>query len=255
MKRRGEKIAMMTAYDYTSAQIVESAGVPIILVGDSLGQVVLGYETTLPVNMEEMVHHVRAVVRGSRDAHIVADMPFLSYQADVAEAVRNAGRLLKEGGAQSVKLEGGEQVAATVERIVGAGIPVMGHIGLTPQAVNQLGGYRIQGRTEDAVSQLVRDAEAIESAGAYALVLEGVTTGTSHAVTSRVGIPTIGIGAGIHCDGQVQVLHDILGLYTNFVPKHSGRYAELARLATAALSQYVADVQSGDFPTENESFN
>ena len=146
MKRRGEKIAMMTAYDYTSAQIVESAGVPIILVGDSLGQVVLGYETTLPVNMEEMVHHVRAVVRGSRDAHIVADMPFLSYQADVAEAVRNAGRLLKEGGAQSVKLEGGEQVAATVERIVGAGIPVMGHIGLTPQAVNQLGGYRIQGR-------------------------------------------------------------------------------------------------------------
>ena len=255
MKRRGEKIAMMTAYDYTSAQIVESAGVPIILVGDSLGQVVLGYETTLPVNMAEMVHHVRAVVRGSRDAHIVADMPFLSYQADVAEAVRNAGRLLKEGGAQSVKLEGGEQVAATVERIVGAGIPVMGHIGLTPQAVNQLGGYRIQGRTEDAVSQLVRDAEAIESAGAYALVLEGVTTGTSHVVTSRVGIPTIGIGAGIHCDGQVQVLHDILGLYTNFVPKHAGRYAELARLATEALSQYVADVQSGDFPTENESFN
>ena len=171
MKRSGEKIAMMTAYDYTSAQIVESAGVPIILVGDSLGQVVL---VTRPpaVNMEEMVHHVRAVVRGSRDAHIVADMPFLSYQADVAEAVRNAGRLLKEGGAQSVKLEGGEQVAATVERIVGAGIPVMGHIGLTPQAVNQLGGYRIQGRTEDAVSQLVRDAEAIESAGAYALVLE-----------------------------------------------------------------------------------
>ena len=255
MKRRGEKIAMMTAYDYTSAQIVESAGVPIILVGDSLGQVVLGYETTVPVNMEEMVHHVRAVVRGSRDAHIVADMPFMSYQADVAEAVRNAGRLLKEGGAQSVKLEGGEQVAATVERIVGAGIPVMGHIGLTPQAVNQLGGYRIQGKSEDAAARLVRDAEAIEGAGAYALVLEGVATGTSNAVTSRVGIPTIGIGAGIHCDGQVQVLHDVLGLYTNFVPKHARRYAELARLATDALTQYVVDVQAGDFPTENESFN
>ncbi len=255
MKQRGEKIAMMTAYDYTSAQIVESAGVPIILVGDSLGQVVLGYETTVPVSMDEMIHHVRAVVRGSRKAHIVADLPFLSYQADTAEAVRNAGRLLKEGGAQSVKLEGGEHAAATVDRIVSAGIPVMGHIGLTPQAVNQLGGYRIQGRTEDAAARLVRDALALEEAGAYALVLEGVTSITSQAVTARAAIPTIGIGAGTHCDGQVQVLHDLLGLYTDFAPKHARRYAELADIATDALARYVADVQSGAFPTESESFS
>ena len=255
MKRRGEKIAMMTAYDYTSAQMVESAGIPIILVGDSLGQVVLGYETTVPVTMVEMLHHVRAVIRGSSSAHVVADLPFLSYQADAAEAVRNAGRLLKEGGAQSVKLEGGEHVARTVERIVSAGIPVMGHIGLTPQAVNQLGGYRVQGRTGDAAERLVADAVAIEEAGAYALVLEGVTTSASQTVTSRVGIPTIGIGAGIHCDGQVQVLHDVLGLYTNFVPKHARRYAELASLATEALAEYVSDVQSGAFPTDAESFN
>ena len=255
MKRRGEKIAMMTAYDYTSAQIVENAGIPIILVGDSLGQVVLGYETTVPVSMEEMLHHVRAVIRGSTNAHVVADLPFLSYQADAAEAVRNAGRLLKEGGAQSVKLEGGEHVAATVERIVTAGIPVMGHIGLTPQAVNQLGGYRVQGRTEDAAARLVRDARALENAGAYALVLEGVTTSTSKAVTDEVEVPTIGIGAGIHCDGQVQVLHDLLGLYTDFAPKHARRFAELSSIATDALKQFVAEVQSGAFPTETESFS
>ena len=254
MKRRGEKIAMMTAYDYTSAQIVEGAGVPIILVGDTLGQVVLGYETTVPVSMDEMVHHVKAVVRGTSAAHVVADLPFLSYQADAAEAVRNAGRLLKEGGAQSVKLEGGEHVAATVERIVSAGIPVMGHIGLTPQAVNQLGGYRIQGRSEDAAAQLVRDAVALEEAGAFALVLEVVTSATSRSVTAKVSIPTIGIGAGTHCDGQVQVLHDLLGLYTDFAPKHARRYAELASIAGDAIAQYVDDVQSGAFPTEAESF-
>ncbi len=254
MKLRGEKIAMMTAYDYTSAQIVEGAGVPIILVGDSLGQVVLGYETTVPVSMNEMVHHVKAVVRGSRKAHIVADMPFLSYQADTAEAVRNAGLLLKEGGAQSVKMEGGEHLAATVERIVEAGIPVMGHIGLMPQAINQLGGYRVQGKSEEAAAQLVRDAQALEQAGVYSLVLEDMSAMTARAVTSNVGVPTIGIGAGIHCDGQVQVLHDVLGLYADFVPRHARRYAELARLAGEALSEYVKDVRAGDFPTENESF-
>lgn len=254
MKRRGEKIAMMTAYDYTSAQIVERAGVPVILVGDSLGQVVLGYETTVPVSMDEMVHHARAVVRGSSDAHVVVDMPFLSYQADAAEAVRNAGRLLKEGGVQSVKLEGGARLARTVRRIVDAGIPVMGHVGLTPQSVNQLGGYRVQGRSDDEAARLMEDARALEEAGAYAIVIESVPASLARAITERAGVPTIGIGAGLHCDGQVQVLHDLLGLYTDFVPKHARRYAELGRLAGEAVSAYVEDVQSGAFPTDAESF-
>ena len=254
MKRRGEKIAMMTAYDYTSAQIVERAGVPVILVGDSLGQVVLGYETTVPVSMDEMLHHARAVVRGSSDAHVVVDMPFLSYQADDAEAVRNAGRLLKEGGAQSVKLEGGARLARTVGRIVDAGIPVMGHVGLTPQSVNQLGGYRVQGRSDAEAARLMEDARALEEAGAYAIVIESVPASLVRAITERARVPTIGIGAGLHCDGQVQVLHDLLGLYTDFVPKHARRYAELGRLAGEAVSAYVEDVQSGAFPTDAESF-
>lgn len=254
MKQNGEKIAMMTAYDYTSAQIVERAGVPIILVGDSLGQVVLGYETTLPVSMDEMLHHVRAVVRGSTDAHVVVDMPFLSYQADAAEAVRNAGRLLKEGGAQSVKLEGGERLAGTISRIVGAGIPVMGHIGLMPQAVNQMSGYRVQGRSDEDAARLMRDAVAVEEAGVYAIVIESVPAPLARSITERVGVPTIGIGAGVHCDGQVQVLHDLLGLYTDFVPKHTRRYADLGRPAVEAVSAYVEDVRSGAFPTTTESF-
>ncbi len=254
MKRRGEKIVMMTAYDYTSAQIVERASVPVILVGDSLGQVVLGYETTVPVSMDEMVHHARAVVRGSGDAHVVVDMPFLSYQADAAEAVRNAGRLLKEGGVQSVKLEGGARLARTVGRIVDAGIPVMGHVGLTPQSVNQLGGYRVQGRSDDEAARLMEDARALEEAGAYAIVIESVPASLARAITERAGVPTIGIGAGLHCDGQVQVLHDLLGLYTDFVPKHARRYAELGRLAGEAVSAYVEDVRSGAFPTDAESF-
>ncbi len=254
MKQRGERIAMMTAYDYTSAQIVERAGVPIILVGDSLGQVVLGYGTTLPVSMDEMLHHVRAVVRGSTDAHVVVDMPFLSYQADAAEAVRNAGRLLKEGGAQSVKLEGEERLAGTISRIVDVGIPVMGHIGLTPQSVNQLSGYRVQGRSDADAARLMKDAEALEEAGVYAIVIESVPAPLARSITETAGVPTIGIGAGAHCDGQVQVLHDLLGLYTDFIPKHTRRYAELGRLAVEAVSAYVEDVQSGAFPTDAESF-
>ncbi|MCH8206479.1 MAG: 3-methyl-2-oxobutanoate hydroxymethyltransferase [Chloroflexi bacterium] len=254
MKECGERIAMMTAYDYTSAQIVEGAGVPVILVGDSLGQVVLGYESTVPVTMDEMVHHTKAVVRGTRSAHIVGDMPFLSYQADAADAVRNAGRFLKEGGAQSVKLEGGRNVAETVRRLVESGIPVMGHIGLTPQAVNQLGGYRVQGRSARDATKLIEDAGALEDAGVYSIVLESVPTPLAGMITERLSIPTIGIGAGVKCDGQVQVFHDLLGLYTDFFPKHARRYAQLAEVMGEAVASYVRDVQAQTFPSEEESF-
>ena len=254
MKRRGEKIAMMTAYDYTSARIVEDSGVPLILVGDSLGQVVLGYDSTLPVTMDDMVHHVKAVVRGARKAHIVGDMPFMSYQAGDDEALRNAGRFLKEGGAQSVKLEGGRRVAETASRMVRAGIPVMGHIGLTPQSVNQLGGYKVQGKSADAAAALVEDALALEAAGAYAVVLELVPAPLAKLITERLSVPTIGIGAGVHCDGQVQVIHDLLGLLPDFRPKHARRYAELGEAARAAVAQYVQDVRAQSFPSDAESF-
>ncbi len=254
MKGRGEKVPMVTAYDYTSARLLEEAGIPIILVGDSLGQVVLGYDSTLPVTMEDMLHHVRAVVRGTQRAHIVGDMPFMSYHADATEAVRNAGRLLKEGGAQSVKLEGGRHMAETVRRIVQAGIPVMGHIGLTPQAVNQLGGYRVQGKSARAATELIEDALALEEAGAYAIVLELVPAPLAKMVTQRLSIPTIGIGAGPHCDGQVQVFHDLFGLFSDFVPRHARRYADLGEAIKTAAAQYIRDVQSQAFPTEKESF-
>ena len=254
MKRRGERISMITAYDYTSARIVEAAGVDIILVGDSLGQVVLGYDSTVPVSMEDMVHHIRAVARGAAKAHIVGDLPFMSYQASESEAIRNAGRLLKEGGAQSVKLEGGRHVEKTVRKIVQAGIPVMGHIGLTPQAVNQLGGYRIQGRTTKAAVELIEDAKAVEDAGAYSIVLEGVPSQLARIVTERLSIPTIGIGAGVHCDGQVQVFHDMMGLYTDFTPKHARKYAHLAEVINDAVAEYIRDVRAQAFPSEDESF-
>ena len=254
LRQRGKRIAMITAYDYTSARIVEDAGVDIILVGDSLGQVVLGYDSTVPVSMEDMVHHLKAVSRGTKKAHIVGDLPFMSYQASRAEAIRNAGRLLKEGGAQSVKLEGGRHVEKTIRKIVQAGIPVMGHIGLTPQAVNQLGGYRIQGRTTKAAVELLEDAMAVENAGAYSIVLEGVPSQLARIVTERLTIPTIGIGAGVHCDGQVQVFHDMMGLYTDFTPKHARKYAHLAELMNNAVSDYIQDVRAQSFPSEDESF-
>lgn len=254
MKRRGKCIAMITAYDYTSARIVEDAGVDIILVGDSLGQVVLGYDSTVPVTMEDMLHHIKAVARGSSKVHIVGDLPFMSYQASGNEAIRNAGRLLKEGGAQSVKLEGGRYVAKKMRRIVRAGIPVMGHIGLTPQAVNQLGGYRVQGRTTRAAVELIEDAKAVEDAGAYSIVLEGVPSQLAQIVTERLTIPTIGIGAGVHCDGQVQVFHDMMGLYADFTPKHSRKYAHLAELINGAVLDYIQDVRARSFPSEDESF-
>jgi 3-methyl-2-oxobutanoate hydroxymethyltransferase len=254
MKRNGEKIPMITAYDYTSAQLVEQAGVPLILVGDSLGQVVLGYDSTVPVTMDEMVHHIKTVVRGTQRAHVVGDLPFLSYHADVPEAIRNAGRLLKEGGAQSVKLEGGRTQAQTVTRIVESGIPVMGHIGLTPQAVNQLGGYRVQGRSLKDAVRLMEDARALEEAGAYAIVLECVPAQLAQMITERVGVPTIGIGAGTGCDGQVQVFHDMMGLYQDFTPKHARQYAQLGQTIVEATRSYVQDVENEQFPGDSESF-
>ena|SRR5437867_2830160 len=253
MKKRGEKIVMLTAYDYPSARLVEAAGVPLILVGDSLGMVVLGYDSTIPVTMDEMLHHVKAVVRGTTRAHIVSDMPFMSYQAGPAEALPNAGRMLKEGGAQSVKLEGGIRIAETVRALVESGIPVMGHLGLTPQSVNQLGGYRVQGKTPAAAVRLLNDAVALQEAGAYAVVLESVPVPVAQAITEKIDVPTIGIGAGPACDGQVQVFHDLLGLFTAFVPKHAKRYAEAGQAITEAVCAYVDDVRAGRFPTERES--
>ena len=254
MKERGEKIAMLTAYDYPTARLLDEAGVPIILVGDSLGMVVLGYDSTLPVTMADMIHHTKAVVRGTRRAHVVADLPFMGYQTGPEDALRNAGRLMQEGGAQSVKLEGGKSVAETVRRLVEAGIPVMGHVGLTPQSLHQLGGYKIQGKTPDAAAKLLNDAQALEEAGAYAVVLEGIPAPLAARVTERLSVPTIGIGAGPHCDGQVQVLHDMLGLYPEFVPKHAKQYAHLAEEIGRAVGQYMAEVSEGRFPTRKESF-
>ena len=254
MKRRGETIAMVTAYDYTSARIVDDVGFPAVLVGDSVSQVMLGYGDTVPLPVEESIRHARAVARGTERAHIVADMPFLSYSTGWPDAVRNAGRFLKEGGAQSVKVEGGRHVGRAVTRMVEAGIPVMGHLGLTPQSVNQLGGYKVQGKSPESATRIVEDALALEAAGAYAIVLELIPAEVAREVTRRLSIPTIGIGAGPHCDGQVQVLHDILGLFELFVPKHTRRYANMADDMRTALGRYLADVKDGSFPSEAESF-
>ena len=229
-------------------------GAGALVTGDSLGQVVLGYDSTVPVTMGDMLHHIKTVVRGTEKAHIVGDLPFMSYHAEVSEAIRNAGRILKEGGAQSIKLEGGQEMAETVNRIVKSGIPVMGHVGLTPQSVNQLGGYRVQGKTISDAIRLMEDTRALEEAGAYAVVLECVPAALAQMITDRLSIPTIGIGAGAGCDGQVQVLHDFLGLFTDFLPKHARRYANLAETIQAAASQYISDVHLGEFPTDKESY-
>jgi len=254
MKERGEVISMLTAYDYTSARLVEQAGVPLILVGDSLGMVVLGYDSTLPVTLEDMIHHTRAVVRGTEKALIVGDMPFMTYQISPEEALHNAGRLIQEGGCQSIKLEGGQTMASTVRRLVDIGIPVMGHIGLTPQSVNQLGGFRVQGKTTQDAQRLIDDALAIEDAGAFALVLESIPARLASTITARLRIPTIGIGAGVGCDGQVQVLHDMLGLFEGFVPKHAKRYATLGEEIRRAVGKYVEEVQSRSFPDDAHTF-
>lgn len=254
MKKRGQKIVMMTAYDYPTARLVDEAGADMILVGDTLGMVVLGYDSTLPVTMEDMIHHTKAAVRGSKRAMVVGDMPFMSYQTGWQDAMRNAARFLQETGCGAVKLEGGVRSAEAVKKLVEAGIPVMGHIGLTPQSVNQVGGFKVQGKTPAAAVQLMHDAQALEQAGAFAIVLELVPAPLAELLTARLSVPTIGIGAGVHCDGQVQVFHDLLGLYDQFVPKHAGRYADVGAMIVDAVTRYAADVRSGAFPTEKQSF-
>lgn len=254
MKQKGEKIAMLTAYDYSTAKLIDEVGIPLILVGDSLGMVVLGYESTIPVTMDEMIHHTKAVVRGSSKALVVGDMPFMTYQVSIEDTLRNAARFIQEGGAQSVKLEGGENMAPTVERIVSCGIPVMGHIGLTPQSINQLGGFKVMGKTTEAAVRLIRDAEALDEAGVFSIVLECVPEPLSKLITEKVSVPTIGIGAGKFCDGQVQVINDLLGLFADFVPKHAKQYVRLMDDIKKATSDYMADVQNGTFPTDKQSY-
>jgi 3-methyl-2-oxobutanoate hydroxymethyltransferase len=255
MKPKGEKIAMLTAYDYSTAKIVDEAGIPLILVGDSLGMVVLGYESTIPVTMEEMLHHTKAVVRGTKRAMVIGDMPFMTYHISVDDALYNAARFIQEGGAQAVKLEGGVTVAEKVRRIVECGIPVMGHIGLTPQSIYQLGGFTVQGKTPEAAARLLEDARALEQAGAFAIVLETVPAQLARIITDKVSISTIGIGAGIDCDGQVQVINDILGSFTEFVPKHAKQYAKLADIIQKAVTEYLNEVKAGSFPTEKQSYS
>ena len=254
MKDKSDKISMITAYDYTSAILSESAGVPVILVGDSLGQVVMGYDSTIPVTMDDMVHHIRMVSRATNASHIVGDLPFMSYQVGKDGALVNAGRLLKEGGCQSVKLEGGTSVVGVVEAIVTSGIPVMGHIGLTPQSVNQLSGYKLQGKTVGPAKKIIEDALNLEDAGAYAIVLELIPRELAEHITNQLSIPTIGIGSGPMCSGQVQVFHDLIGLFPDFKPRHSRRYADLAPRIQDAIENYVRDVGSGCFPGKDESF-
>jgi 3-methyl-2-oxobutanoate hydroxymethyltransferase len=254
MKQKGEKFAMLTAYDYSTAKILDEAGIPLILVGDSLGNVVLGYDSTIPVTMEEMLHHTKAVARAVKNALVIGDMPFMTYQISKEEALRNAARFLQEGGAQAVKLEGGVTVAETVKSIVDCGIPVMGHIGMTPQSRNQLGGYKIQGKTPEIAKKLMDDAIALAQAGAFAVVLETVPTPLATLITQKAGIATIGIGAGPGCDGQVLVIHDALGFTTGFVPKHAKQYAHLTDIIKNAAIQYQDEVRTGTFPTEAHGF-
>ena len=254
MKRRGEAIAVVTAYDFPTARIADQAGVEILLVGDSLGTVVLGYDSTLPVTVEEILHHTRAVSRARPAALVVADMPFMSYQESDDQAVHNAGRLVKEGGADAVKLEGGERVVPAVRRMVEAGIPVMGHLGLTPQSVLSFGGYKVQARGEADQERLLLEARLLEQAGCFSLVLEGIPARLGTQVSRELGIPTIGIGAGVGCDGQVLVSHDLLGLFHGHQPKFVRRYAELGETMREAFARYVADIKARRFPGESESY-
>ena len=254
MKQRKEKIPMLTAYDYVTAKMVDEADVPLILVGDSLGMVMLGYESTIPVTMDDMIHHTKAVVRGTKKSLIVGDMPFMTYHVTISDALYNAARFIQEGGAQAVKLEGGEVTAEKVKRLVDCGIPVMGHIGLTPQSKHQLGGFKVRGKALEEAKKFLNDARILEEAGAFAIVLECTPAPLSRLITEMLAIPTIGIGAGPDCDGQVQVISDILGLYTDFVPKHAKQYARLAEEIKAAVSTYTAEVKSHSFPTAKNSY-
>ncbi len=253
-KKEGIKITSLTAYDAPTAKFAEECGVDLILVGDSLGMAVLGYKNTIPVTIEESLHHCSAVVRGIKNSFIVGDMPFMTYHPGIEFALKNAARYLQEAGVDAVKLEGGVKMAPTVERMVSAGVPVLGHIGLLPQSVLTSGGYRIAGRSEDEAERLIEDAQVLEKAGAFAVVLEGIPAEVSKKITESVAIPTIGIGAGPHCDGQIQVVNDILGLFTDFTPKHAKRYANLDIEIRKAFTQYTDDVRANRFPTEKESF-
>ncbi len=250
-----QKITCLTAYDYPTARLLDEAGVEVLLVGDSVGMVTLGYDSTIPVTLEEMLHHTRAVRRGTRNALVVADMPYGTYHADIAESVRNAVRLVKEAGAEAVKIEGGERRLELIARLTEAEIPVMGHVGLTPQSVNALGGFKVQGKTPAGAEQLIRDARAVEAAGAFAIVLEGIPRELASQITHDLRIPTIGIGAGPDCDGQILVLNDILGLTFHPVPKFARQYANLSELISSAVREYCSDVRRGSFPSENESYH
>lgn len=254
MKKNGDKITMLTAYDYSTARLVDEAGVNSILVGDSLGNVILGYEDTISVTMEDMIHHGLAVSRGAKEALVVLDMPFMSYQTSVYDAVVNAGRLMKEARADAVKLEGGKSVAAQIKAIVDAGIPVCGHIGLTPQSINAFGGFRIQGKTDEAAKKIIEDAVAVEKAGAFAVVLEGIPKVVADEITKTISIPTIGIGASNNCDGQVLVYQDMLGMFSDFTPKFVKKYANVGEVMTAAFKKYIEEVKSGVFPAEENFY-
>jgi len=254
MKARGEKIAMLTAYDATFARLLDEAGADVLLIGDSLGMVVQGHDTTLPVTLDEIAYHCRAVARGARRAHVVGDMPFMSYQASIEQGMTNAGKLMKEGGCHAVKLEGGAVHAELVSRLVSAGIPVMGHIGLTPQSFHQFGGFKVQGRDPGGRERLLADALTLEAAGAYAIVLEAIPADIAYDITAALSIPTIGIGAGTGCDGQVLVSYDALGMDETFKPRFVRRYAMLGEAIKDAVTHYIADVRDGSFPSDAESF-
>jgi 3-methyl-2-oxobutanoate hydroxymethyltransferase len=253
MKERGERIPMLTAYDYPTACILDAAGVAMLLVGDTMGMVVLGYDSTLPVTLDDIIRHTQAVVRGTKNALVVADLPFGTFQVSPQDTMRAAVRVMKEAGPQAVKLEGGVRSAESVRALTEAGIPVMGHIGLTPQSVNATGGFKVQGKTERAARALLQDAHALQEAGAFAVVLELVPAELARLVTERLAIPTIGIGAGVHCDGEVQVIYDILGLYPDFTPRHTRRYGELGAAMREAVTAYVRDVRAREFPTKKQS--
>lgn len=253
-KEQKSKLSMLTAYDYSMAKIIDESGVNGILIGDSLGMVIKGEEDTLAVTMDEIIYHTKAVKKGAKNALIVSDMPFLSYHVSIEQAVLNAGRLIKEGGANAVKLEGGANVAAQIKAIVDAQIPVMGHIGLTPQSVNAFGGFKVQGKSEAAAKQLIDDAVLIEKAGAFSIVLEGIPEKVAELITNAVSIPTIGIGAGKYCDGQILVYQDMLGMFNDFVPKFVKQYANVGNVMREAISSYVKEVQAGDFPEEKHTF-
>jgi 3-methyl-2-oxobutanoate hydroxymethyltransferase len=255
MKNEGKKIAMLTAYDYPTALLEDHAGIEIILVGDSLGMTVLGYENTIPVTMDEMIHHTKAVTRGTKYALVIGDMPFMSYNTSEREAILNAGRFMKEGGADAVKLEGGVTVKDIVKAIVNAGIPVMGHIGLTPQTISMLGGFKVQGKDAQAAQKIIDDALLLEDAGAFSVLLEAIPAPIAKRITDRLKVPIIGIGAGVHCDGQVLVVHDILGLFDRFTPKFAKRYVNLSELMLKAFESYREEVLKGAFPTDQHSFH